>query len=163
MTTTVRTPFQHRLMVLLAALWWGSISGLSFLAVPTLFAKLGSPMVAGPVAATLFSYQCTVSLVLGLLLLVLLRGRRQTDESAQLGRALGTMGFVLLAMLAALIQEFGVAQKIVTARATGGDLRLWHGLGSALVLVQWACAGWTLWRLTSDASADVVPVVAADT
>ena len=40
----------QRLSILLAALWWGGITGLSFVAVPTLFAKLGSPAVAGPVA-----------------------------------------------------------------------------------------------------------------
>ena len=44
----------QRLSILLAALWWGGITGLSFVAVPTLFAKLGSPAVAGPVAAQLF-------------------------------------------------------------------------------------------------------------
>jgi hypothetical protein len=59
---------------------------------------------------------------------------------------LGTMGFVLAAMLLALLQEFGVAQKIVTARATGGDLRLWHGLGTLMVLGQWLCSGAVLWR-----------------
>jgi hypothetical protein len=63
-------------------------------------------------------------------------------------RVLATMGFVLAAILLALLQEFAVAQKIVTARATGGDLRLWHGLGSAMVLGQWLCAGAVLWRLS---------------
>lgn len=62
---------------------------------------------------------------------------------------LATMGFVLLAMLLAMLQEFGVAQKIVNARATGGDLRFWHALGSAMVVGQWLCAGALLWRLSS--------------
>jgi hypothetical protein len=57
------------------------------------------------------------------------------------------MGWVLLAMILALLQEFGVAERIVTARASGGDLRLWHTLGSAMVLGQWLCAGVLLWRL----------------
>ena len=30
--------------------------------------------------------------------------------------------------------------------ATGGDLRLWHGLGTLMVLGQWLCAGAVLWR-----------------
>ena len=38
----------QQLAVFLAALWWGGISGISFVAVPTLFARLGAP-VAGPV------------------------------------------------------------------------------------------------------------------
>jgi hypothetical protein len=62
-------------------------------------------------------------------------------------RVLTTMGFVLAAMLLALLQEFGVAQKIVSARATGGNLRLWHSVGSVMVLGQWLCAGAVLWRL----------------
>lgn len=150
----------QRLAVLTAALWWGGISGLSFVAVPTLFASLGSPAVAGPVAAQLFSLQCWGSLGLGLVLLLIFRRQRtaghfplvgETVDPARLQfmkRVLVTMGFVLGAMLLALLQEFVVAQKIVTARATGGDLRLWHGLGSAMVLGQWLCAGAVMWRLT---------------
>ncbi|MGI9218491.1 MAG: DUF4149 domain-containing protein [Hydrogenophaga sp.] len=148
---------QQRLAVFLAALWWGGMSGLSFVAVPTLFAQLGAP-VAGPVAAKLFSLQCWAGLGIGMALLLVLRRARAdaqfplADETvdpqrlAQMQRVLGTMGFVLAAMLLALLQEFGVAQKIVTARATGGDLRLWHGLGTLMVLGQWLCAGAALWR-----------------
>jgi len=149
----------RRVALFLAALWWGGITALSFLAVPTLFAKLGAP-VAGPVAAHLFSLQCWAGLLIGLALLVVLRRERaaaqfplpgQAPDPVQLAamqRVLGTMGFVLAAMLLALLQEFGVAQKIVTARASGGDLRLWHGVGSAMVLGQWLCAGAVLWRLS---------------
>jgi hypothetical protein len=144
-----------RLPVLVAALWWGGISALSFVAVPTLFASLGSPALAGPVAARLFSLQCWAGLLLGLVLLLLLRHERgllaeQTvsqDQLARLQATLTNMGWVLLAMMLALLQEFGVAERIVTARASGGDLRLWHTLGSAMVLGQWLCAGVLLWRL----------------
>lgn len=148
----------QRLAVFIAALWWGGISGLSFVAVPTLFASLGSPAVAGPVAAKLFSLQCWAGLGLGLALLLILRRQRsmghlplpgESVDPAKLlvmQRVLATMGFVLAAMLLALLQEFGVAQKIVTARATGGDLRLWHSLGTLMVLGQWLCAGAVLWR-----------------
>ena len=148
----------QRLAVFIAALWWGGISGLSFVAVPTLFASLGSPAVAGPVAAKLFSLQCWAGLGLGLALLLILRRQRsmghlplpgESVDPAKLlvmQRVLATMGFVLAAMLLALLQEFGLAQKIVTARATGGDLRLWHSLGTLMVLGQWLCAGAVLWR-----------------
>jgi hypothetical protein len=151
----------QRLALLLAALWWGGLAGISFVAVPTLFASLGSPATAGPVAARLFSLQCWGGLVLGLALLLILRRQRGaaqgggspecvllTPEAVRSMQAiLGTMGFVLLAMLLAIVQEFGVAQRIVNARASGGDLRLWHGLGSLMVLGQWLCAGAVLWRL----------------
>lgn len=152
----------QRLSLLLAALWWGGISGISFLAVPMLFASLGSPAVAGPVAARLFSMQCWAGLLIGLALLLLLRGQRSAVQRPADGLAspdearafdgmqqlLATMGLVLLGMLLALVQEFGVAQNIVTARATGGNLRLWHSLGSLMVLGQWLCAGAVLWRLS---------------
>jgi hypothetical protein len=146
----------HRLAVLMAALWWGGITGLSFVAVPTLFAKLGSPAVAGPVAAHIFSFQCWIGLVLGTALMLVLRRQRahlSADRSPQalasLQALLVTMALVALAVLLAMVQEFGVARKIVTARATGGDLRLWHSLGSVLVLGQWLCAGAVLWRLAA--------------
>jgi hypothetical protein len=151
----------QRLSLALAALWWGGITALSFLAVPTLFATLGSPAVAGPVAAKLFSLQSWAGLVIGLVLLLMLRRQRQAltrstdteraagpEQVAVLQQLLTTMGIVLLAMLLALVQEFGVAQNIVTARATGGNLRLWHGVGSVMVLGQWLCAGAVLWRLS---------------
>lgn len=154
----------QRLAVLIAALWWGGMSGLSFLAVPTLFAQLGAP-VAGPVAAKLFSLQCWAGLGLGLVLLLVLRRQRSAAQFPLVGaapdlarlqamqRALATMGFVLAAMLLALLQEFAVAQNIVTARATGGNLRLWHGVGTAMVLGQWLCAGAVLWRLSRSTEA----------
>lgn len=149
----------QRLAVFVAALWWGGISGVSFVAVPTLFASLG-PALAGPVAARLFSLQSWAGLGLGLVLLLILRRQRsagqfplagETVDPARLQamqRVLTTMGFVLGALLLALLQEFGVAQKIVTARATGGDLRLWHSLGTLMVLGQWLCAGAVLFRLS---------------
>ena len=146
-----------RFQLAIAALWWGGISGLSFVAVPTLFASLGSPALAGPVAARLFSLQCWAGLLLGLVLLLLLRRERglldqdaaSPEQVRRLQRALASMGWVILAMILALLQEFGVAQRIVTARANGGDLRLWHTLGSLMVLGQWACAGVLLWRFSA--------------
>ena len=131
----------QRPALMLAALWWGGITALSFLAVPTLFAALGNPAVAGPVAAKLFSLQCQAGLVIGLVLLILVR---QGGPSPMARTALA---LVCVAMALAVLQEYGVAQKIVSARASGGDLRLWHGAGSALVLGQWLCSGALLWCL----------------
>lgn len=148
----------QRLSVMVAALWWGGITGLSFVAVPTLFASLGSPAVAGPVAARLFSLQCWAGLALGLVLMLILRRQRHAlsrEVSAESVEALKTLLFsmllVALAAVLAMCQEFIVAGQIVSARATGGNLRLWHGLGSAMVLAQWLCAGAVLWRLTRPA------------
>lgn len=144
----------QRLALALSALWWGGLSALSFLAVPVLFAQLGAP-VAGPLAAKLFSLQSWATILIGLALLMLFKSQRSralTDSGQPLSvpdaAALGSMGFVLLAMLLAMVQEFGVAQKIVTARASGANLRLWHALGSLMVLGQWTCSGVLLWRTT---------------
>ncbi len=147
-------PPLRRFAILLAALWWGGIAALSFLAVPTLFASLGGSAVAGPVAARLFSLQAWAGLLLGLALLIVLRSGRErgTGERASMPpEAITTLGFVLGAMLLALLQEFGVAHQIVTARASGGNLKLWHGVGSAMVFGQWLCAGVVLWRLSGGA------------
>ncbi len=144
----------QRLAVFISALWWGGLSALSFLAVPLLFATLGSPAVAGPVAAKIFSLQCWAGLLLGLALLLILRRWRGEGTGID-PAALTTIGFVLFAMLLALVQEFGVAQNIVTARASGGNLRLWHGVGTLMVLGQWLCSGWVLWRLTQGSSATI--------
>ncbi len=138
----------QRLAVFVAALWWGGITALSFLAVPLLFATLGSPAVAGPVAAKIFLLQCWAVLALGMALLLILR-RWRGEGTGIAPAALSTIGIVLLAMLLALVQEFGVAQNIVTARASGGNLRLWHGVGTVMVLGQWLCAGAVLWRLSA--------------
>ncbi len=138
----------QRVAIFVAALWWGGLSALSFLAVPLLFATLGSPAVAGPVAAKIFSLQCWADLVFGMVLLLILR-RWRGEGAAVAPAAVTTMGFVLFAMLLAIVQEFGVAQNIVTARASGGSLRLWHTVGSVMVLGQWLCAGAVLWRLSA--------------
>ena len=137
----------HRVSIFIAALWWGGITALSFLSVPTLFAQMGNPAVAGPIAAKLFSLQCYAGLLLGLALLVMLR-RGNEQGGPPDGASMTTLGIVVLGMLLALLQEFGVAQSIVTARASGGNLRLWHGVGTAMVLGQWLCAGAVLWRLS---------------
>ncbi len=134
----------------LAALWWGGMSAVSFVVVPTLFARLGPP-VAGPVAAQLFAVQSSGVIVVGLALLLWLRQQRQRAQAQDMGPLMGTMALVLLAMLAALLQEFAVAERIVSARSTGGDLRLWHGLGSALVFLQWLCGAWVFRRLIRSA------------
>lgn len=132
----------QRPAIMLAALWWGGITALSFLAVPTLFATLGNPAVAGPAAAKLFSLQCWAGIVIGAVLLVVVHRSGPGDT------AFALLGLITFAMLLALVQEFGVAQKIVTARASGGNLKLWHGVGSAMVLGQWVCSGALLWRLS---------------
>ena len=129
--------------LLLAALWWGGLSALSFVAVPMAFAVIGNPALAGPYAAQLFQVQAWASLVIALV--ILMWGRLQRLKSAEVTARWVLLPWLLLAALAALVQEHGVAERILTARSTGADLRLWHTLGSVLVLLQWLCALRVLW------------------
>lgn len=136
----------QRLALMVAALWWGGTSALAFVAVPMLFALLGSPAVAGPVAASLFSVVCLFTAAGGgLLLIFYLFFKPFTIDRLDLVAVV----FVILAMLAAGVQSAWVAEKIVTARAAGADLKFWHRLGSGLVLMQWTAATAVLWRLTA--------------
>src|SRR5690606_8637489 len=67
------SPMRQRLPMLLAALWWGSLTTLGALVVPLLFVHLATPAVAGHMAARLFAAQTWVSLGCGLVLLMISR------------------------------------------------------------------------------------------
>ncbi len=139
-------PLRQRIALLAAALWWGSLTALGFVIVPMLFMHLGSPAAAGAMAARLFGAQTWISTGCALLLLLVCKKK---DGFSQAVYAQAAMKFIVAGMLLALLVEFGVAPRIVSARADGGNLKLWHGLGSAMLLGQWLCAGFTLWRLTA--------------
>ena len=145
---------RSRLIILLAALWWGSLSGLGFLVVPLLFTHLPSPAAAGAMAAKLFTAQTWLSIGCTMLLLLVLNKKEAPALSLP---AQAAMKFVVAGLLLAVLVEFGVAPNIVNARASGGDLRFWHGLGSAMYLAQWLAAGWTLWSLSLSVKAHARP------
>jgi hypothetical protein len=120
-----------------AALWWGSLAAIGFVAVPMLFAHLPTPAQAGTLAARLFTAQTWVSLGCGAVLLMVSREGGVTW-------ARGAVAFVLAGMLLALLNEFAVAPRIVARQ----NLALWHSLGSAFYLAQWLCAGAVLFKLS---------------
>ena len=131
----------RHLPVWLAALWWGSLTTLGFFVVPMLFANLATPAMAGNMAAKLFSVQTYISATSGLLLLLTFASKRPlVPENTAQSATLFVVGGVLLALLV----EFGVAPRIVARE----NLALWHGLGSAMYLVQWLCAAVVFWKLT---------------
>jgi len=142
--------FQARAAVFLSALWWGSLSGLGFVVVPLLFKYLGTPAEAGAMAAKLFSAQTWLSVACTMLLLLMLN-RKNVEYAQSNDEARKITAWVVVGLLLTLLVEFGVAAQIVNARASGGNLRLWHGLGSLMYLGQWICAGLTLWRVSSRA------------
>jgi len=142
----MHSPARQRIGLMAAALWWGSLTALGFVVVPMLFMHLGSPAAAGAMAAKLFGAQTWISSVCAMLMLIVLN---QKGDLAQAVPSQTAMKFIVAGMLLALLVEFAVAPRIVSARADGGNLRLWHGLGSAMLLGQWLCAGFTLWRLSA--------------
>ncbi|KQT07659.1 DUF4149 domain-containing protein [Ramlibacter sp. Leaf400] len=125
--------WRERVAVLAAALWWGSLSAIGFLAVPLLFANLPTPALAGQTAARLFTAQSWVGLGCGVLLLL---ASHRRGESARMGGSGGALAFVLAGMLLALLGEFAVAPRIMARE----NLRLWHSVGSGMCLLQWGCA-----------------------
>lgn len=136
---------KQRFNVMVAALWWGSLTSLGFVMVPMLFANLGAPAVAGAMAAKLFTAQTWLSTGCAMFLLLILNKK---DDPALAWQAQAAIKFIVAGLLLALLVEFGVAPRIISARAEGGNLKLWHGLGTAFYVVQWLCAGLALWRLS---------------
>lgn len=130
----------QRAPVLLAALWWGSLTTVGFLVVPMLFAHLPTPSLAGNTAARLFSAQTWVSLACGLLLLVFLRSSQEHHGPQWPSHALL---LIVSALLLALLTEFAVAPRIVAR----DNLKLWHGVGTAFYVLQWLCTLILLWQL----------------
>ncbi|MBV8250690.1 MAG: DUF4149 domain-containing protein [Comamonas sp.] len=130
----------ERLPFFFAALWWGSLSAIGFMAVPMLFANLPTPALAGYMAAKLFAAQTWVSIACCAMLLVLSK-RRQAEKIEEWAQA--AIGFVIAGMLLALLVQYGVSPKIVARE----NLKLWHGVGTAMYALQWGCAAGGLWRL----------------
>lgn len=141
----MRHPARLRVGILAAALWWGSLTSLGCVVVPMLFLHMGTPASAGAMAAKLFSAQAWMGIGCAMLMLLVFN---QKDEETQAASAHSAIKFIVAGLLLALLVEFGAAPRIASARAEGGSLRLWHGLGSAMLVAQWLCAGWTLWLLT---------------
>lgn len=131
---------KDRFALLVAALWWGSLTTTGFLVVPMLFAKLGNPSGAGNFAGQLFAAQTWVALACGLALLTYFRSR-MTERIDAPTRAAITL--IVLALLLALLQEYAVSPRILAR----DNLKLWHAVGSGMYLGQWACAGALLWRM----------------
>lgn len=129
----------RRLPALMAALWWGSLTTIGFLVVPLLFAYLPSPSVAGNMAARLFTAQTWVAVACCLVLLLISRPK---NAVSQYPWAQAAMLFILGGLLLALLNQYGVAPRIVARQ----DLRLWHSVGSLLYLLQWGCALTVLWH-----------------
>ena len=122
-----------------AALWWGSLTALGAWVVPLLFKHLPTTSVAGQMAARLFEFQTHISAVCAVLLLMAVRQRG--SERA--------LAWVISGLLLALVQQWGVAPRIEARE----HLALWHGVGTAMLVLQWVCAGVCLRHFALAASA----------
>ena len=132
---------RQRLPLWSAAVWWVSLTALGAWTVPMLFAHLPTPALAGVMAAKLFTAQTWVSLVCGLALLIC---SRPNQPLALVAPSSVAIIFIVGGMLLALLVEFAVAPRIVLRE----NLRLWHSVGSAMLLLQWLCATVTFWKLS---------------
>ncbi|MDD2882134.1 MAG: DUF4149 domain-containing protein [Rhodoferax sp.] len=128
-----------------AALWWGALTTVGTIVVPMLFANLPSPAIAGAMAAKLFSAMTWLALGCGLLLLMIFRSNQPVALN---NKAQGTILFIALGVLLALLSEFAIAPRIIARQ----DLRLWHSVGTAMFVGQWLCAGLTFWKLAERSS-----------
>lgn len=155
---------KDRLALFAAALWWGGLSAISFIAVPMVFRLSPTRAQGGAITGPLFSAQVWLSLACGLILLLCLRSALSpaTGAASDAGNGrerpprpdMGSAAFVILGMLLALIQQYAIAPRIQLRL----NPALWHSLGMALVVAQWLCAAITLWRTAaSSSSAKTVP------
>jgi hypothetical protein len=133
--------WKARVPLLAASLWWGSLTAVGFIAVPLLFANLPAAT-AGQMAARLFTGQTWTSIGCGMLLLV---AARSDEEGARMDWGRGALGFILVALLLAILSEFAVAPRIVARQ----DLAVWHTVGTAFYGLQWVCALVVLWKLSA--------------
>ncbi|MEQ6436047.1 DUF4149 domain-containing protein [Comamonas sp. w2-DMI] len=131
-----------RLPFFFAALWWGSLSAIGFVAVPLLFVHLPTPAMAGYMAARLFAAQTWISIACCALLLVFSK-QKKAEKMREWAQA--AIGFVIAGLLLALLVQYGVSPRIVARE----NLRLWHGVGTAMYALQWICAALVLWRLAA--------------
>ena len=137
--------WKARVPVIAAALWWGSLTAIGFVAVPLLFSHLPTPSMAGQMAAKLFTAQTWLSIVSGLMVLI---AARDGDEPARIDWGNGAIGFVLGGLLLAILGEFAVAPHIVARQ----DLAFWHTVGTVFYGAQWVCALVVLWKISARSS-----------
>lgn len=136
--------WKARVPVLAAALWWGSLSAIGFIAVPLLFANAPSKAIAGNLAGHLFTGQSWLGIGCGVLVLA---SARDAEGTARMDWAHGAVGYALVGLLAAVLQEFAVAPHILARE----ELAFWHSAGTALYAAQWLCALVVLWKQVSAA------------
>jgi Domain of unknown function (DUF4149) len=120
----------------LLVLWAGSLWSLAAWVAVTLFRMLGSPALAGPIAARLFSIETYLGVVVAAGALTLAARRR-------LGALYGAVGLLL-------INESILKSLMRAALAAGGTFGLsfggWHGVSMVIYVGACGCVLWVIWR-----------------
>ena len=130
---------RHALLLFASALWWGSLVGLCFIAVPLLFAHLPSHFTAGNIGAKIFTAQSWVALTCGAILL--LGAPRRTEDY----RSYILSASVITGMLLAVIIEYVIAPHILAR----DHLKFWHSFSVALYVLEFLDTGIALWLIGS--------------
>lgn len=157
LTTSNDHPRAQRLFLLLVALWVGTLITIGYIVAPTLFATLTDTQVAGMVAGVLFRVEGTLSLIFSAALMVFAnllvkrglqqyRGIRWYLLAMLISAAI--VGFVLQPLMNALREEALANGFPVMLSPLASQFAMWHGLSSALYLLQTLIGLWLLWKLT---------------
>ena len=135
------TGLQARLPLLLAALWWGSLTAVAGVAVPVLQAHFASPVQAASATAAVLAAQTWISIACCALLLVFSK-RKYAEKQEPWAQA--AMPFVLGGLLLALVAQYGVAPRVAAKQGT-----IWLYAGMAMLALQWLCALGSLWKVSA--------------
>lgn len=138
-----------------AALWVGGLWAVGYLAAPVLFYHLDDRVMAGFVAGRLFAWMGWVGLVCGVWLLLFRLVRAGAGVVKQ-----GFFWLVVLMLLLTLAQQFGIApllqhlKELAQPRDVMESLfrdrfQTWHGIASAVYLLQSLLGLWLLAKLPS--------------
>lgn len=130
---------RERLPALAAALWWGSLSAIGFVALPVVLAHLPSPATARYVAAQIIQAQTFVSMACCVCLFLLAK-RKFAEREEEWARA--AMAFLIGGLLLALLLQYGVVPRILARQGAA----LWQSVGVVMYVLQWLCALAVLWR-----------------
>lgn len=153
----------QRVFVYIFALWLGSLVTIGYVVAPVLFSTLHDTQVAGMIAGQLFRIEGTISLVLGVALIVFAnllvkRGLAHYKHvrwyllAMLIGAAI--VAFILQPMMNAMREEAlaqGFPVMLSPLAASFGRL---HGVSSVLYLIQTLLGLVLMWRLTK--SVDLV-------
>lgn len=130
---------QWRLPVLLAALWWGSLTAIGAVVVPVLLGHMASPVQATAAIAAVLAGQTWISIACCALLLVFSK-RKYAEKQEPWAQA--ALVFVLAGLLLALVGQYGAAPRVLAKQGA-----VWVYAGVAFYALQWLCALCTLWKV----------------